>query len=187
MSHSYDLDKLRRALEAPDGFDRFEHRKRTESLRESFPHSVNYRDLVNGTTCLTYALGLFKHPTYLAIAGGFFNYEIFAGRLFVEWLLEGAHLNETTHPAPGCLVLYFADEVWRHAGMGAVGQRVISQWGTFPVYDHELFEVPASYGNHARYFLVPDPEKTLALFVEFAKYHYRLSDEDIAEAIQYDA
>jgi hypothetical protein len=159
---------------------------RTDSLRESVPHSVNYRELVNGTTCLTYGLGLFKHPTYLAIAGEFFNYKIFAGKLFVEWLLKGAHLNETTHRATGCLVLYSADGVWRHAGTAAAGQRVISQWGTFPIYEHELFEVPASYGNHARYFLMPDSEKALALFVEFAKHHYRLSDEDIAQAVQYD-
>jgi hypothetical protein len=159
---------------------------RTDILRESVPHSVNYRELVNGTTCLTYALGLFKHPTYLAIAGEFFNYEIFAGKLFVEWLLKGAHLNETTHRATGCLVLYFADEVWRHAGTGAAGQRVLSQWGTFPIYEHELFEVPASYGSHARYFLMPDSEKALALSVEFAKHLYQLSDEDIAQAVQYD-
>ena len=139
MSQSHDLDNLRRALEAPVGFDRFEHRNRTESIRESFPHSVNYRALVNGTTCLTYALGLFKHPTYLAIAGEFFNYQIFAGKLFVDWLLEGVRLSEISNPAPGALMLYFADGIWRHAGTGTVGHRVISQWGTFPVYEHELF------------------------------------------------
>ena len=34
---------------------------------------------------------------------------------------------------------------------------------------------------------MPDSEKALALFVEFVKRHYKLSDQDIAEAIRYDA
>ena len=187
MAQSDSPDKLRRALDAPDGFDRLKHQNRTEELRASFPHSVRYRELLDGSTCLTYALGLFRNRTYLAIAGSFFNYQIFAGRLFVEWLMENGHLKEITSPALGCLVFYFADGVWQHAGTAASDKRVISQWGTFPVYDHEVFEVPARYGNQVRYFATPDDESIRALFVAFAKQHHGLTDEDIAEAIQYEA
>jgi hypothetical protein len=76
---------------------------------------------------------------------------VFAGRRFVEWLLKN-RLVEFQRPVPGCLVLYFTGDVWQHVGVVAGEGRVISQWGTFPVYEHALFEVPARYGNEARFF-----------------------------------
>lgn len=186
MSPPHNLEKLRRALDVPDGFNRLTHRDRTEGLRNSLSHSVRYLELVDGSTCLTYALSLFRDKTYLAIAGSFFDYQIFAGKLFVEWLVENSRLKEITEPVAGCLVLYFADGAWRHAGIALSSGRIVSQWGTFPVYEHELFEVPASYGDHVRYFLPINALKALALFVKFAKSHFELSDEDIARAVQYD-
>ena len=186
MQPSNSLDALRRALDAPDGFDRSRHRDRTEGLRTSFPHTVRYHELVDGSTCLTYALGLFRDRTYLAIAGSCFNYQIFAGKRFVQWLMEKGHLKEVARPAPGCLVFYFAGEVWQHAGTGVSNERVLSQWGTFPVYEHEAFEIPARYGNQVRYFAMPGSERIRDLFVVFAKHHYGITEEEIAEAIQYE-
>lgn len=179
------LDDLRKALDAPDGFDRFAHRKRTERVKATHPHSVQYHELVSGSTCLTYALGLYKDDTYRAIAGPAFSYEVFAGKPFVERLLEQGLLVELEQAVPGCLVLYFADGVWKHAGTASLANRVISQWGTFPVYEHETFEVPARYGNQVRYFTMPDTAESLALFVEYAK-SLGISDEDIADAVRYE-
>jgi hypothetical protein len=181
------LDELRRALDAPEGFDRRKHRARTEGVRAAFPHSVQYRDLVDGSTCLTYALGLFKDRTYRAVAGKSFRYQIFAGKTFVEWLLENGHLKEIGTPVAGCLVLYFAEGIWKHAGTAAADRRVISQWGTFPVYEHEVFEVPARYGNQVRYFEMPSAERARELFLQFAKDNYAIKDQDISDALQSEA
>lgn len=187
MSTSFDLEKLRRELEVPVGFDRFEHAKRTEGLRQSFSHSIQCREMVDGSSCLTHALGLYNDQTYCAIAGDFFNRKIFAGKNFMEWLLAKGHLKEINRPVSGCLVLYFAEGTWQHAGTVAQGQRVVSKWGTFPLYEHALFEIPTSYGDVARYFAMPSLEEASELFRNFAKHHYGLTDEDIAAAAAYNA
>jgi hypothetical protein len=115
MTSASDFKELRQALEAPIGFDRTKHAKRTEDVRASFPHTVQFRELIEGSTCLTEALGLYKDGTYRAIAGGYFDWKIFAGKQFVTWLLANDRLEELARPASGCLVLYFADGEWKHA------------------------------------------------------------------------
>ena len=173
------LAQLRIALDAPNGFDRFEHQKRTENVRQSHPHTVRYREFADGATCLTYALRLFESRIYEAISGDFFHRKIWAGRQFVEWLPADGRLEQSGKPMPECLVLYFADGVWQHAGTASEDGRVVSKWGEFPVFDHDAFEVPARYGNEVRYYVMPRPENALKLFVEFVK-SLGVSDEDIA-------
>jgi hypothetical protein len=46
---------------------------------------------------------------------------------------------------------------------------VISQWGQFPVYEHDVSEVPARYGDEVRYFEMPAQGEPLRLFLEYAK------------------
>jgi hypothetical protein len=176
------LDELRMVLDAPNGFDRLAHRQRTEDVRKTHPHTVRYRELIDGSTCLTHALGLYSNHAYRAIAGSAFGYQVFAGKQFVEWLLSG-RLKELSEAAPGSLVLYFGGKVWTHAGIALPGGRIVSQWGTFPLYEHETFEVPARYGDQVRHFLMPNPKDALALFVNFAK-SLGIRDEDIAAAIR---
>jgi hypothetical protein len=176
---------LRIALDIPDG-DALLHRGQIEAVRHSHPHSVVHREYQEGGTCVTYALGLFQDKTYLAVRGPFFNYKIFAGGQFVDWLLENRRLEEIDEPAPpGCLALYFAAGTWQHVGIASTGGRVISKWGSFPIYDHEVFEAPAQYGNEVRYFAMPRAAEALELFIEFAKSSYGLRDEEIAEAVHY--
>jgi hypothetical protein len=175
------LDELRKALDAPDGFDRCAHRQRTEKVRKIHANTVRYCELIDGSTCLTHALGIYSSNIYRAIAGPTFGYDIFAGKQFVEWLLRG-HLKDLAQSAPDCLVLYFNGNVWKHAGIALANGRVVSQWGTFPLYEHETFEVPARYGDKVRHFLKPSPKDALALFVDFAK-SLGIRDEDIAAAV----
>jgi hypothetical protein len=40
-------------------------------------------------------------------------------------------------------------------------------WGTFPVYEHEIWEVPARYGDEVRYFENPGPAGALQLILEY--------------------
>ncbi|MEJ0038739.1 MAG: hypothetical protein WDO68_22130 [Gammaproteobacteria bacterium] len=177
--------ELRIALDAPDGFDRFEHRQRTEDVKASHAHSVVYREFADGATCLPYALGLSENKTYQAISGDFFHRKIWAGRKFLEWLEKNNRLEEIERLEPGCLALYFADGVWKHAGRAVAGDRVVSKWGEFPVYEHEALEVPARYGEVVRYFGMPRPGDALRLFVEFSK-SLGVTDDDIAEAVEFE-
>jgi hypothetical protein len=59
-----ELGALRAALDAPDGFDRYQHRRRTEAVRRQHPHTVTYREQIDEGTCVTYALGLNEEKTY---------------------------------------------------------------------------------------------------------------------------
>jgi len=59
----------------------------------------------------------------------------------MEWLIKG-HLVEIAAPKTGCLAMYSDQGVWQHVGLVVSPGRVISQWGTFPVYEHDVCEVP---------------------------------------------
>jgi hypothetical protein len=96
-------------------------------------------------------------------------------------LIDG-HLVEIEQPKAGCLALYFDKGVWQHVGLVSDPGRVISQWGMFPVYDHDVCELPARYGNEVRYFSMPDAGEALRLFVEYTKTQ-GVSDPDIAKVV----
>lgn len=175
-----DLQLLRRAIDLPDGFDRARHRALIEGITRKHPHSIAYRGMGGDGTCATYAFGLTDNMTYRAIAMNF-GREIFAGRGFVEWLIR-TNLREIEEPIRGCAILYFSGQQWQHIGSSAALGRVISKWGTFPVYDHALFELPARYGDAVRYFDKPTDADALRLFLDYARIR-GLSSNDIAWAI----
>jgi hypothetical protein len=171
---------LRAAIDAPDGFNRFEHRKMIENVARAYPHSIVYRSLEEEGTCAAYALGLTGSAIYQFVAARFHR-KIFAGRDFMEWLVQ-SQLREIERPYSKCLALYFSDREWQHVGVVSSPGRVVSQWGTFPVYDHSVFEIPARYGDVARYFHLPENTEAVRLFLEYAK-TWGLSDSDIARVV----
>lgn len=158
---------LREALDAPDGTFVSSHRGYIERVGKVYPHTVIYRVLRDEGTCVTYALGLGDERRYWAIARNF-DRKIFAGKAFMEWLIEG-RLVEIAEPKEGCLALYFKDGNWQHVGVVSAPGRVLSQWGEFPVYEHDVCEVPARYGDEVRYLEMPARGDSLRLFLEYAK------------------
>ena len=172
---------LREALDAPDGLFISSHREYIESLRSVLSHTVVFRELLTEGTCVVYALRLGDERTYWAVADNF-ERKIFAGKGFMEWLVKG-HLVEMNEPKDGCLVLYFNEDVWQHVGVVFASGRVISQWGEFPVYEHAVCEVPMRYGDEVRYFEKPQRERSLRLFMEYAKAR-GVSDADLLKAMR---
>lgn len=158
---------LRSVLDFPANTYATEHPQKVESARKSYPHSVSHVPGTGGLTCVPYALELADVPVYQAI-GRDFGGEVFAGREFVEWLLEG-RLKELVAPIPGCLAFYFEGWTWRHVGITGVGERVVSKWGTFPVYEHDFWEVPLTYGDRIRFFEQLSSARAIELFLEFAR------------------
>jgi hypothetical protein len=109
---------LREALDAPDGFLISQHRDYIERVvRSAHPHTVVFRDLIDESTCVLYAFGLVGNWVYRAVALNF-DGQIFAGRGFMEWLIQG-HLVEIDNPREGCLALYFDNGAWMHVGVVA--------------------------------------------------------------------
>ena len=174
-------DKLRSAIDAPDGFDRLAHRKMIAEVARTYPHTIKYRSLEEEGTCATLAFGLTGNAVYRFVAKGYAR-KIFAGRAFIQWLLKN-HLREIDRPIRGCLALYFSGKEWQHIRVVSAPGRIVSQWGTYPVYDHPVLEVPARYGDVVRYFEKPDSAGALRLFLEFAK-TWGLSDSEIDWIVQ---
>jgi hypothetical protein len=175
-----DRNQLRDALDL-HGVNSIEHRQKIEEIGRVSPHTVVYREFVPESTCVTYALNLSGDVAYRAIAGNF-DGKIFAGKQFIVWLLQ-SHLQEINHAKRGSLALYFAETIWKHIGVVSGSARLISKWGTFPVYEHGLFEVPTPYGDIVRYFNSPCSGQPRQLFLQYAQ-TCGLSKTDINAAIQ---
>jgi hypothetical protein len=169
---------LRTALDFPPGTLQGEHAGMVRALHAAHPHSIVAVPEPAVLTCVPYALGFGENRLYQAIAMEF-DPDIFAGRDFVEWLLDG-RLHEVNAPKPDLLTLYFSGSVWQHIGLMISPTRVRSKWGTFPVYDHELWQVPASYGDELRFYELKDD--SLSLFVEYAR--ALAVDKDIDDVIE---
>jgi len=99
----------------------------------------------------------------------------------MEWLING-HVTEMDEPKAGCLALYFDQGVWQHVGLLSHPGRVISQWGLFPVYEHDVCELPARYGNEVQYFSTPGTGEPGRMFLQYAKTQ-GISDADVAKVV----
>lgn len=167
-----DKDLLRKALNL-EGTLIGKHQAAIATLAAIHPHTVVFREIVPQSTCAPFALGFTDIDAYrnIAMSG------IFAGKDFMEWLSQN-RLTEIHRPTSGCLALYFENDAWKHVGTVTEQGRVISQWGEFPVYEHDVFEVPQTYGGFVRYFTKPVPDDALRLFFEYAKTQ-GLTDTDI--------
>jgi hypothetical protein len=122
-------------------------------------------------TCLVHALGFVNRPEYTAIAARGFN-KVFAGRAFVQWLLDRSLLAEVAQvdARERDLVLYFNDVgQFQHAGLVAGDHRVVSKWGTGLLFEHGLFEVPESYGTSVRFFKNLPYDDACDHFMTFAR------------------
>jgi len=163
-AHSARNDQRLRAALKLEGVLIGEHRKKVAEIGRSIAHTITYVESAEGANCVTYTLGLVSHPNYRSIA----RTGIFAGTDFINWLLAGRRLDKLSHPAAGVVVLYFNNDRWTHLGVITASGEVLSKWGEFPVYQHGLWEVPASYGQDVKYFRLPNEEEVLRLFQEFA-------------------
>jgi len=87
------------------------------------------------------------------------------GSEFMEELVTSGLLQPDEN---GEIIVYFDEAKPVHAGL-MIGDRVRSKWGIGNTWEHELWEVPESYGNSARRFsLVCDLGEVEKLFRDYA-------------------
>jgi hypothetical protein len=106
---------------------------------------------------------------YLDIAG-YGGGHVFAGKAFAHWLIENGHLTQIAqaNAQNGDIVFYFSKGEFTHAGLWCDG-RVISKWGIGHLYEHQILEVPSSYGSEVRFYSRIGHEDALSLFRTFAE------------------
>jgi len=143
-----------------------------------WPNSVRLLDSpypIDQYTCLMHVFHFTDKPEYIhcAVRG------VYAGAEFAHWLLSRSELEEKPMPEAddGDLVFYFNGAEFKHVGIFLGSGRVLSKWGTGHLYEHDLFEVPDSYGNEVRAFAHMMPEDAYYLFILYAEEKDKESEE----------
>jgi len=154
--------------------DPSQHPKRLEAIRHECPHTIRVLDWplpIARYTCLVFALGFAGSPDYEAIASRGFNV-VFAGREFVRWLLDRDALFEVPEAEAknGDLVLYFDHDGYMHAGLVRGDGRIASKWGVGHLYEHDLWDLPESYGATVRFFQQLTGDQAIDYFIQFARH-----------------
>lgn len=124
--------------------------------------------------CFEYALRLVFSTEYLGIKEFELRtriHPIGASAEFMVFLLEKQYVTEIKEEDTECgdLIVYFAEGKPTHAGILMESRRVISKWGKGLLLEHQLFEVPAIYGNRCRFFERPELSVCEDAFIEYAE------------------
>ena len=130
-----------------------------DALSHDHPHSISLaQEAISGKpetgifNCIQYALDLVEPPDQI-FRIACCQKDVGVGPKFVAWLVSNSILRPTDmdHADDRDLVLYFEGPIVKHAAKIS-GDRLISKWGSFHLWNHGLWEVPEAYGNEIRYF-----------------------------------
>lgn len=144
------------------------HRSKVAALKEGFHHSIRFvANGENGQDCAGYAVEIDLELIRDALPA-------VRPREFFEWYYR----NELEEDSKGELVVYFMKDKPEHVGVGQ-GQRIKSKWGLNPIYEHEEWEVPASYGEKIVRYRKPSKREAMQTFIKFVKQHIRYKMGDV--------
>lgn len=145
-----------------------------QAIAAEIPHSIvshqSQHDLTR-FTCVMHVLGFAGQNRYAEVAT-LPGHNVYAGKEFVEWLIDSGSLTEVTaeQAVVGSIAMYFDDDGdFTHVGLLVSHGRVQSKWGTVALYEHDLFEVPSNYGSTVRYFACLPYKEAIELFFDFAE------------------
>lgn len=133
-------------------------------------HIIESPHPIDQYTCLMHVLNFTEKPEYIDIANAGLG-RIFAGLDFADWLVERGHLVEVSQgeAQKDDLVFYFDEGRFKHAGLWELNGCVLSKWGVGHLYNHELFEVPLSFGPDVSFYRQLLYEDAFSLFTQFAE------------------
>jgi len=154
MKSERDYAALRRELdEIVNGgeIEIADHAGAIAALASRNPHSIRHLpDPSKGPyNCFTHALGLIDSDRVQRILKRDADWYGFAGiKVGSQFMVRLIADKLLVEDAAGELTVYFLDVTPRHAGR-VVGGRIQSKWGIGNLWDHEIWEVPASHGETA--------------------------------------
>ena len=154
-----------------DTQDLSRHRPMLEVLRQEIPHSIRMLSGPNENlryNCVMYALGIEEDREYINLVLACPE-EVHGDTAFTQFLIQNGDLDEQKHPASGLLAIYFNEGVVRHIGRLISESRVVSKWGWGQLYEHDIPDVPSSYGDVIRYFNTAERDQVVRRFIEFAE------------------
>jgi hypothetical protein len=151
-----------------------------KELAATVPHSIQrLPDEANGYRCFVHAFGLAHSSLYSVIAGydaAIGENVFFAGSNFSRFLIQRAILTAVpkTEARPGDIAVYLGDEgAPKHAGKITSNMseswRIRSKWGGGLFLEHELWEVPESYGDCTKFYQALSRSIVEKAFLQFVK------------------
>ncbi|MBL8653391.1 MAG: hypothetical protein JNJ97_04285, partial [Alphaproteobacteria bacterium] len=128
------------------------HKKLIGDLQEQYAHTIKIkkRESSYGFNCVMHALDMIDHPEVVRLSS-IRPDEVYTGAEFMHFLIDGKYLSEKLASTPGLLAVYFDNKKFKHVGLLLSETRLESKWGCGHLYEHDLIEVPISYGNDIRY------------------------------------
>ena len=138
-------------------------------LRKEFAHHISLkqkfdRDVEKQYTCFMHGFHVFYSEEVKSILRT--NHKIIFGTEFVQGLIDRNILLPNKN---GLLVIYFRNGNPVHAGKFLPQKnRVASKWGIGHLWEHDIWEVPAFYGDRNEFFNLLEQEKVIREFKEFA-------------------
>lgn len=128
-----------------------------EILADPPPENQNYN-------CFIYILGLHENPNVLQETNGFI-YDS-----FLQHLIKIGELERTDSPVNGDYIVYqdlenYPDSL-THIGV-LDGGKVVSKWAWGPLVKHDLWDVPAEYGNDVFYVKAIAKDQAESLFNQY--------------------
>ena len=162
------MHELRVALEEQiaQNFDFDGHAMKPEEIRERFTHSIKilpFSESLQDCNCVMYALD-FRMEKPTTFVGRFY-----AGTDYLRSIIDQSHITDVgINPRNGSLAVYFSGSKVEHVGVVSSEGRITSKWGIGYLYEHQLMELPSTYGTDVRYFSALDPDVAYELL---KKYH----------------
>ena len=151
----FDSHKLRAALEeiTGDGTCVETHPAKLEAIALEIRHNIcvlppPLDEPLENFNCVMHAFGLIKQiePPCHPVSGRFY-----VDIIFFASLIDQAILQPCTQ-AQGTLVVWSSAGAVKHAGVVVAPGRASSKWGLGHLYEHDLHEVPTSYGDELTFY-----------------------------------
>lgn len=168
------IEFRKRLSDITETIDVEQHEEFVVKLYATQPHSIILKLRKPGKNrsnynCYTFAFNLTDSPVYEKIASTP-PYKVFADSEFCNFLLKKGSLKEKKldDKKDGDIIIYFDENVPKHAGK-IYSDRIISKWGTGHLWEHDINEVPISYGNDCRIFAAITEDSAILAFIEYAK------------------
>lgn len=149
------------------------HRALVAELRSTFPHSIvvltdpEVAHLpLQRFTCFMHSFRLVSAKTAVHLMH---ELEVQPKNDFVDHLVAH-HLSEISaeDTGNGDVVLYSRGQEIMHAGTVRAA-RVVSKWGLGWLWEHEVFEVPAQYGDKVHFYRRIEQGEAEQLFVSYIR------------------
>lgn len=146
--------------------------KEIENLKnKDLPHSILlHSEAVIGKpetyqfNCYIFALNLLGAKEVENIASK--NADIYPNSEYIKFLINNNILQK--NDIDSGVIIYFNNDSPLHAGKIKNG-RVVSKWGLCHTWEHEIFEVPMSYGNKVEIYKDIGQQEAIISFLHYSK------------------